>query len=63
MCTDERGRAPVAPPSFGVTWGGLPVPAHRSMTVAVATAVPLGVAGPAVVQHSVAHHGDSPRWA
>ena len=50
MCTDERGRAPVAPPSFGVTWGGLPMHARRLMTVAAATAITVGVAGPAVAE-------------
>jgi len=50
MCTDERGRAPVAPPSFGVTWGGLPMHARRLVTVAAATAVAVGVVGPAVAE-------------
>jgi subtilisin family serine protease len=50
MCTDERGRAPVAPTSYGVTWGGLPQHARRFLTVAAATALAVGVAGPAVAQ-------------
>ena len=50
MCTDERGRAPVAPVSYGVTWGGPAQHARRFMTVAAAAALAVGVAGPAVAQ-------------
>jgi hypothetical protein len=63
MCADERGRTPVAPPSFGMTWGGLPVNGGCSTTVAVATALTVGVARPAVAQQSVAHLGCSLGWA
>ena len=63
MCADERGRAPVAPPSFGVTWGGLPMNARCSTTVAVATALTVGIPRAAVSKQAVAHLGGSLWWA
>jgi serine protease AprX len=49
MCAMERERGP-SPLSFGVTWGGLPLSARRMLTVAAATAVGVGVVGPAAAQ-------------
>ncbi|GAA3166522.1 hypothetical protein GCM10010531_19010 [Blastococcus jejuensis] len=46
MSSNQRGPTLVAP-SYGVTWGGLPMFAKRAMTVGVATLVAAGVAGPA----------------
>src|SRR4051812_9721919 len=49
MMSTERGTATGAP-SYGVTWGGLPMYARRAMTVGLATLVTAGVAGPATAQ-------------
>jgi serine protease AprX len=46
MSSNLQGPAPDAP-SYGVTWGGLPLHARRAMTVAVATLVAAGLTGPA----------------
>jgi serine protease AprX len=46
MNSNQQGPAPVAP-SYGVTWGGVPMHARRAMTVAVATLVVAGLTGPA----------------
>ena len=46
MSSNQRVSTPVAP-SYGVTWGGLPMHARRAMTVGLATLVAAGVAGPA----------------
>ncbi|HLM06695.1 MAG TPA: S8 family serine peptidase [Blastococcus sp.] len=45
MISNQRGSAQDAP-SYGVTWGGVPFSARRAMTVAVATLVAAGLAGP-----------------
>src|SRR6476660_6995545 len=45
MISNQRGHTPDAP-DYGVTWGGLPFTARRAMTVAVATLVVAGLAGP-----------------
>src|SRR4051812_40545078 len=46
MISNQRG--PTAPdaPDYGVTWGGPPFSARRAMTVAAATLVVAGLAGP-----------------
>ena len=46
---DQQPAGTTAPdaPSYGVTWGGVPLHARRAMTVAVATLVAAGLAGPA----------------
>src|SRR4051812_48694766 len=49
MMSTERGTATGAP-SYGVTWGGLPMHARRAMTVGLATLVAAGVVGPATAQ-------------
>jgi subtilisin family serine protease len=49
MSSNQRGPTLVAP-SYGVTWGGLPMYARRAMTVGLATLVAAGVAGPATAQ-------------
>ena len=46
MSSNQRGST-LAAPSYGVTWGGLPMYARRAMTVGVATLVAAGFAGPA----------------
>jgi serine protease AprX len=46
MSSNLQGPSPVAP-SYGVTWGGVPLHARRAMTVAVATIVAAGLTGPA----------------
>jgi serine protease AprX len=47
-CVISNQREPAAqePPGYGVTWGGVPLYARRAMTVAVATLVAAGIAGP-----------------
>ena len=49
MSSNQRGPTAVAP-SYGVTWGGLPMFAQRAMTVGLATLVAAGVAGPVTAQ-------------
>src|SRR5688572_7212455 len=49
MSSNQRGPT-LAAPSYGVTWGGLPMYARRAMTVGLATLVAAGVAGPATAQ-------------
>ena len=49
MSSNQRGPDLVAP-SYGVTWGGLPMYARRAMTVGLATLVAAGVAGPATAR-------------
>ena len=43
----STGSPPVAAPTFGVTWGGPPRSAARALTLAAATALVAGMAGPA----------------
>jgi serine protease AprX len=47
MISNQRGPTPQDAPGYGVTWGGVPFQARRAMTVAVATLVAAGLAGPA----------------
>ena len=44
----RAGLGPASAPGFGVTWGGPPRAAARAVTVAAATALIAGMAGPAV---------------
>jgi serine protease AprX len=46
MSSNQRG-PDLDAPSYGVTWGGLPMYARRAMTVGLATLVTAGVAAPA----------------
>jgi serine protease AprX len=46
MISNQRGSIAQDAPSYGVTWGGVPFHARRAMTVAVATLVAAGLAGP-----------------
>jgi serine protease AprX len=46
MISNQRGSTAQEAPSYGVTWGGVPLHARRAMTVAVATLVAAGLAGP-----------------
>ena len=46
MISNQRGSTAQEAPGYGVTWGGLPLYTRRAMTVAVATLVAAGVAGP-----------------
>ena len=46
MISNQRGSTAPEAPSYGVTWGGVPFHARRAMTVAVATLVAAGLAGP-----------------
>jgi serine protease AprX len=46
MISNQRGSTPQEAPGYGVTWGGVPFHARRAMTVAVATLVVAGIAGP-----------------
>src|SRR5215213_2547504 len=46
MISNQRGSTAQEPPGYGVTWGGIPLHARRAMTVAVATLVAAGLAGP-----------------
>jgi serine protease AprX len=46
MNSNQRGPTPPGAPTYGVTWGGVPLQARRAMTVAVATLVAAGLAGP-----------------
>jgi serine protease AprX len=46
MISNQRGSTAEAAPSYGVTWGGVPFTARRAMTVAAATLVVAGLAGP-----------------
>src|SRR5215204_128607 len=45
MISNQRGLSAPGAPS-GVTWGGMPLQARRAMTVAAATLVVAGLAGP-----------------
>src|SRR5947209_4328419 len=47
MSSNSRGLPRPAPPSLGVTWGGVPFNARQVLTVAAATLVVAGLAGPA----------------
>jgi len=47
MSRNQRGPTPPGAPSFGVTWGGVPFHARQVATVAAATLVIAGLAGPA----------------
>ncbi|MCU1669018.1 MAG: peptidase and in kexin sedolisin [Blastococcus sp.] len=47
MSRNQRGPTPPGAPSFGVTWGGVPFHARQVATVAAATLVVAGLAGPA----------------
>jgi serine protease AprX len=47
MISNQRGSTAQEAPGYGVTWGGVPLQARRAMTVAVATLVAAGLAGPA----------------
>jgi serine protease AprX len=46
MISNQRGSTAQEAPGYGVTWGGLPLSTRRAMTVAVATLVAAGLAGP-----------------
>ena len=46
MISNQRGSTAPEAPSYGVTWGGVPFHARRAMTVAAATLVVAGLAGP-----------------
>ncbi|TFV85948.1 S8 family serine peptidase [Blastococcus sp. CT_GayMR16] len=46
MISNQRGSTAQDAPGYGVTWGGLPLHARRAMTVAVASLVAAGLAGP-----------------
>ena len=46
MISNQRGSTAQDAPSYGVTWGGVPFNARRVMTVAAATLVVAGMAGP-----------------
>ena len=46
MISNQRGSTAQEAPGYGVTWGGLPLYTRRAMTVAVATLVAAGLAGP-----------------
>src|SRR4051812_22306066 len=46
MISNQRGSTAEEAPSYGVTWGGVPFNARRAMTVAAATLVVAGLAGP-----------------
>jgi hypothetical protein len=46
MISNQRGPTAEEAPSYGVTWGGVPFHARRAMTVAAATLVVAGLAGP-----------------
>jgi serine protease AprX len=45
MSSNQRGPT-LAAPTYGVAWGGVPLQARRAMTVAVASLVAVGLAGP-----------------
>ncbi|HYH74112.1 MAG TPA: S8 family serine peptidase [Nocardioides sp.] len=47
MISNQRGSTAQEAPAYGVTWGGVPFQARRAMTVAAATLVVAGFAGPA----------------
>ena len=47
MSSNSRGLPRPAAPSMGVTWGGVPFNARQVLTVAAATLVVAGLAGPA----------------
>ena len=46
MISNQRGSTAQDAPGYGVTWGGVPFYARRAMTVAAATLVVAGLAGP-----------------
>jgi serine protease AprX len=46
LISNQRGSTAEEAPSYGVTWGGVPFNARRAMTVAAATLVVAGLAGP-----------------
>ena len=46
MISNQRGSTAQDAPGYGVTWGGVPFHARRAMTVAAATLVVAGLAGP-----------------
>jgi serine protease AprX len=51
MSSTQRG--PTLSPSYGVTWGGVPMHARRFLTVGVATLVAAGLTGPATARAAV----------
>jgi serine protease AprX len=52
MGTRRTGRAPTAPLSSGVRWGGLPLFTRRITTIATAAALAMGMTGPLAAQAS-----------
>jgi len=46
LIRNQRGSTAPDAPDYGVTWGGVPFQARRAMTVAAATLVVAGLAGP-----------------
>src|SRR3954453_10790885 len=46
LISNQRGSTAPEAPGYGVTWGGVPFTARRAMTVAAATLVVAGLAGP-----------------
>src|SRR3954469_7645048 len=46
LISNQRGSTAPDAPAYGVTWGGIPFQARRAMTVAAATLVVAGLAGP-----------------
>jgi serine protease AprX len=46
LIRNQRGTTAPDAPDYGVTWGGVPFQARRAMTVAAATLVVAGLAGP-----------------
>src|SRR3954447_105072 len=46
LISNQRGSTAPEAPAYGVTWGGVPFTARRAMTVAAATLVVAGLAGP-----------------
>jgi serine protease AprX len=46
LIRNQRGTTAPDAPDYGVTWGGIPFQARRAMTVAAATLVVAGLAGP-----------------
>src|SRR3954452_15718440 len=46
LISNQRGSTAPDAPGYGVTWGGVPFTARRALTVAAATLVVAGLAGP-----------------
>src|SRR4051812_14927580 len=53
MISNQRGSTAQEAPGYGVTWGGLPLYTRRAMTVAVATLVVAGLAGPTAASAAI----------